>query len=64
MNPLGIKVPYIVTISEDNGKVLSIRRNYLEDDPMQAKIQYFVHYKFLGLRILWNGPDSHHWRPF
>jgi len=45
--PTGIKVPYIVTISEDNGKVLSIRRNYLEDDPMQAKIQYFVHYKFL-----------------
>ncbi len=43
----GIKVPYIVTISEENGKVLAIRRNYAEDDPLTAKIQYFVHYKFL-----------------
>tara|TARA_R110000765_G_scaffold75451_1_gene147958 strand:+ start:87 stop:2489 length:2403 start_codon:yes stop_codon:yes gene_type:complete len=43
----GIKVPYLVTISEDNGKVLSIRRNYLEEDPLKVKIQYFVHYKFL-----------------
>ena len=43
----GIKVPYVVTISEDNGKVLAIRRNYREDDPLTSKIQYFVHYKFL-----------------
>ena len=43
----GIKVPYIVTISEDNGQVLAIRRNYGEDDPLKAKTQYFVHYKFL-----------------
>jgi len=45
--PTGIKVPYIVTISEDNGQVLAIRRNYLEDDPLKKKIQYFTHYKFL-----------------
>ena len=43
----GVKLPYIVTISQDNGQVLSIRRNYREDDPKRAKIQYFVHYKFL-----------------
>ena len=43
----GIRVPYIVTISEDNGQVLSIRRNYREDDELKQKIQYFVHYKFL-----------------
>ncbi len=43
----GIKVPYIVTISEENSKVLSIRRNYEEQDPLTNKIQYFVHYKFL-----------------
>ena len=43
----GIKVPYIVTISEENNKVLSIRRNYQEEDPLTTKIQYFVHYKFL-----------------
>jgi len=45
--PTGIKVPYIVTISEDNGQILSIRRNYGEDDELKKKVQYFVHYKFL-----------------
>ena len=43
----GIKVPYVVTISQDNGQILAIRRNYLEDDEKRRKIQYFVHYKFL-----------------
>ena len=43
----GIRLPYIVTISQDNGKILSIRRNYEENDPTYKKIQYFVHYKFL-----------------
>jgi hypothetical protein len=33
----GIKVPYIVTISEDSGKVLGVRRNYGEDDPLKKK---------------------------
>ena len=45
--PTGIKLPYIVTISEEKGTVLSIRRNYAEDDPKKEKIAYFVHYKFL-----------------
>jgi len=45
--PTGIKVPYIVTISEDNGEVLAIRRNYREDDELKKKIQYFTHFKFL-----------------
>lgn len=45
--PTGIKLPYVVTISQDNGQILSIRRNYREDDPMRKKINYFVHYKFL-----------------
>jgi hypothetical protein len=45
--PTGIKVPYIVTISQDNGQILSIRRNYRETDDLKRKIQYFVHYKFL-----------------
>jgi hypothetical protein len=43
----GVKVPYVVTISQDNGAVLSIRRNYDENDEKKHKIQYFVHYKFL-----------------
>ena len=45
--PTGIKVPYVVTISQDNGQILSIRRNYREEDDKKSKIQYFVHYKFL-----------------
>ena len=45
--PTGIKLPYVVTISQDNGQVLSIRRNYRETDENKQKIQYFVHYKFL-----------------
>tara|TARA_R100001460_G_scaffold1602_2_gene5937 strand:- start:3795 stop:6200 length:2406 start_codon:yes stop_codon:yes gene_type:complete len=43
----GIRIPYVVTISQDNGQILSIRRNYKEDDEKKKKIQYFVHYKFL-----------------
>ena len=45
--PTGIKIPYIVTISEDNGQVLSVRRNFREEDDRRKKIPYFVHYKFL-----------------
>ena len=45
--PTGIRVPYIVTLVEGSTEVLSIRRNYRENDPKKAKIQYFVHYKFL-----------------
>ena len=42
-----IKLPYIVTMDEQSGKVLAIRRNYAEDDPLYKKKQYFVHFKFL-----------------
>jgi len=45
--PTGIKLPYIVTMEEQSGKVLSIRRNYDEGDELYKKKQYFVHYKFL-----------------
>ena len=45
--PTGIKIPYIVTISQDNGQVLAIRRNYREDDEKKRKIAYFTHFKFL-----------------
>ena len=45
--PTGIKLPYIVTIDEQSGKVLAIRRNYDEGDELFKKKQYFVHFKFL-----------------
>ena len=43
----GLKLPYIVTIIEDTGEVLAVRRNYEEADIMKKRNQYFVHYKFL-----------------
>ena len=43
----GLKMPYIVTILEKSGEVLSIKRNFNEADPLRSKIPYFVHYKFL-----------------
>jgi len=42
-----IKIPYIVTIDEGSGEILSIYRNYQTDDPSYQRIEYFVHYKFL-----------------
>ena len=45
--PTGIKLPYIVTIEENSREILSIRRNYEQNDPKKSKIQYFVHFKFL-----------------
>ena len=42
----GLKLPYIVTVCKDTGDVLSIRRNYLQEDPNKNKIQHFVQYKF------------------
>jgi len=45
--PTGVRLPYIVTIDEANGKVLSIRRNFKAEDPLKKKQDYFVHFKFL-----------------
>ena len=45
--PTGLKLPYIITIDESSRKILSIRRNYLPNDPIKNKINYFVQYKFL-----------------
>jgi len=42
-----IKIPYIVTIDEGSGEVLSIYRNYKPADPGYSRIEYFVHFKFL-----------------
>ena len=45
--PSGIKLPYIITIDDNSGQVLAIRRNYDGADPVRRKRQYFVHYKFM-----------------
>ena len=46
-NPSGIMLPYIVTIDQSSGKVLSISRNFREEDTLKRKRQHFVHFKFL-----------------
>ena len=43
----GIKLPYVVTVDESSRKILSIRRNFKQDDPLKNKTNYFVHFKFL-----------------
>ena len=45
--PTGIKLPYVVTIAESDTKILSIRRNFTENDPRKKRINYFVQFKFL-----------------
>jgi len=43
----GLQVPYVVTYEKTSLQVLSIRRNWREDDERKKKRQFFVHYKFL-----------------
>jgi len=45
--PTGLKIPYIITIDDSSQEILSIRRNYVPEDVMRNKINYFVQYKFL-----------------
>lgn len=42
-----VGVPYVVTVLKDTGKVLAIRRNWLEDDPTKQSRQHFVHYQYI-----------------
>ncbi len=45
--PTGIKIPYIVTVAQSTQDILSIRRNYSQQDPLKKKKDYFVQFKFL-----------------
>ena len=42
-----LALPYIVTIDYESQKVLSIRRNWKEEDSLKRKRTYFIHYKYL-----------------
>lgn len=44
---LDYAVPYVITVEKQTQKVLSIRRNWREDDPIMAKRMHFVHYMYL-----------------
>ena len=39
--------PYVVTIERSTNELLSIRRNYEEDDELERKRQHFVHYVYV-----------------
>jgi hypothetical protein len=43
----GIMLPYVVTLIKDTNTVLSIRRNWKEDDDYRLKRQHFVHYQYI-----------------
>jgi hypothetical protein len=45
-DPDGIALPYVITI-DSSGEILSIRRNYLEDDPLKQKRMHFTHYVYI-----------------
>ena len=43
----GIGLPYVITIELGSSKILSIRRNWFEDDPDKVRRQHFVHYEYV-----------------
>jgi hypothetical protein len=45
--PTGIALPYVVTLLRDTGDILSIRRNWKEDDSRKLKRHHFVHYQYI-----------------
>ena len=45
--PTGIALPYVITIDKSSRKILSIRRNWYEDDPQKKRRQHFVHYTYI-----------------
>ena len=45
--PTGIGLPYVITIEKGTSKVLSIRRNWYEEDVLKLKRNHFVHYQYI-----------------
>ena len=45
--PTEIALPYVVTIDESTSKILAIRRNWYEEDPLKLKRMHFVHYPYI-----------------
>jgi len=43
----GIALPYVVTLIKGSNDILSIRRNWKEDDEYRLKRQHFVHYQYI-----------------
>jgi hypothetical protein len=43
----GIALPYVISIDKGTGKILSIYRNWKENDPVRKKRQHFVQYDYI-----------------
>ena len=43
----GIALPYVITIDKGSRKILSIKRNWNEEDPQKLKVEHFIHYTYL-----------------
>ena len=43
----GIQLPYVVSIDLSSRTILSIRRNWYEDDSAKLKREHFVHYQYM-----------------
>ena len=43
----GVALPYVITIDKSSATILSIYRNWAEDDPHRIKKQHFVHYGYV-----------------
>jgi hypothetical protein len=43
----GIAVPYVVTVDKGSAQILSIRRNFFEDDSLKRRRDHFVHYEYI-----------------
>ena len=43
----GIGLPYVITIDKSSRTILSIRRNWYEDDQLKKRRQHFVQYTYL-----------------
>ena len=46
-NCLCVGLPYVITVDQDSKSVLSIRRNWNENDPLKEKLLWFTHYRFV-----------------
>jgi len=42
-----IALPYVVTIIKGTNQILSVRRNWNQDDKLKLKRQHFVHYQYI-----------------
>jgi hypothetical protein len=42
-----IALPYVVTLVKGTNEILSVRRNWKQDDDLKLKRQHFVHYQYI-----------------